>query len=183
MIQTLTGNIVNPLNFKADSITLEELAHSLACQNRFFGHARFPISIAQHAVSVSLLARGSEMQGLHHDDSEAVLGDVNKWLKQSDCFRDYRILEDEIQTALYLKFGCQTITSNAVTIADKFAVRCEMVFAFGSNFTSIAPGYGPPSPEELDRFISITGFRKMEWNEAKYLYLERHHSLARAHNI
>jgi hypothetical protein len=178
VIQTAKGNVINPLNFRAEDITLEELAHALACSNRFFGHARFPISIAQHAVSVSLLSRGEEMQGLHHDDSEAVLGDVNKWLKQSECFREYRILEDEIQIALYQKFKCKTVTSNAVTIADKFAVRCEMTFAFGPDYTAIVPGYGPPTPEELAYFLDKTKFKpKMNWEEAEKLYLDRHHAL------
>lgn len=177
MIQTAAGHVINPLRFRAEDITLEELAHALACSNRFFGHARFPISIAQHAVSVSLLAAGDEMQGLHHDDSEAILGDINKWLKQQDCFRDYRILEDEIQAAIYRKFGCKSITSQAVNHMDAFAVRCEMVFAFGQHYISISPGYGPPSKDELDYFIEITRFKRMDWDEAEKLYLDRHHAL------
>lgn len=179
MIQTAEGHVINPLNFKAEDITLEEIAHSLACSNRFFGHARFPISIAQHAVSVSLLSTGEEMQGLHHDDSEAILGDVNKWLKQSECFRDYRILEDEIQTAIYRKFSCPLNMTPVVMAADKLAVRCELHFAFGPNFTTISPGWGPPSPEELRHFILTTHFYPMGWMEAEKLYLNRHFSLLR----
>jgi hypothetical protein len=177
VIQTTRGTVINPLRFQAEDITLTELAHALACSNRFFGHARFPISIAQHAVSVSLLSPGEEKQGLHHDDSEAILGDVNKWLKQSDCFREYRILEAEIQSALYLKFGCHPVTSDVVNRADCFAVRCEMTYAFGPEYTAILPGYGPPTAHELAYFVEMTNFRPMPWEHAERLYLKRHREL------
>ena len=178
MIQTVNGSVINPFKFKADDIKLEELAHALACQNRFFGHARYPISIAQHAVSVSLLAIGHEMQGLHHDDSEAILGDINKWLKQSSCFADYRKIEDDIQTEFYRKFNCPLKMSRVVSMADRIAVRCEMVFAFGPNYPALHPSYGSPDKEELDFFLKVTQFKEMSWKQAEELYLERHFSLS-----
>lgn len=174
MIQTCNGRVINPLDFHRDQISVEEIAHALACQNRFFGHARFPISIAQHAVSVSKLAMGHEMQGLHHDDSEAMLGDINKWLKQQSCFSEYRRIEDVIQTELFKKFDCPVVMAKAVVEADQFAVRCEMSFAFGRYYKSLHVDYAPPSMAEMDYFLDYTGFCEMSWQQARDLYLERH---------
>jgi hypothetical protein len=183
MITTITGRLIDPFNFKADDISIEEIAHAMACSNRFFGHTRFPISIAQHAVSVSYLSPGHELQGLHHDDSEVLLGDINKWLKMSDCFAGYRELEDKVQREFFRKFGCAEEMHPIVKMADKFAVRCELVFGFGGDYRSAHPDYQPPSVSELNRYFELTNFVPMDWREAERLFIRRHNELVKTYEL
>src|SRR5580765_2644929 len=83
LILTFSGKHVNPLNLRPEDIDIVDIAHALACCNRFAGHCRRPINVAQHSVYVSRLCddTGFERQALLHDASEAYLGDITKWLK------------------------------------------------------------------------------------------------------
>src|SRR5688572_21285191 len=98
---TYGGHEVFPLELKEQDVRLTDVAHALALVNRFGGHTRFPISVAQHAVYVSCLCepygREAAWQGLHHDDSEYLLGDMTKWVKQSEQMAGYRALEERVQ--------------------------------------------------------------------------------------
>jgi uncharacterized protein len=47
---TYSGLEVFPLELGEADIRLADVAHALALVNRFGGHTRFPISVAQHAV-------------------------------------------------------------------------------------------------------------------------------------
>src|SRR4051812_2148358 len=97
LILTYTGKHVNPFDLKPDDICIEDIAHALALCNRFAGHTKRPMSVAQHSVYVSRLCPNYRLAGLLHDASEAYLGDVTKWVKSTHEFEAYREAEDRIQ--------------------------------------------------------------------------------------
>ena len=181
MITTVNGKNIDPFMFKAGDMTLSEVAHSLACQNRFFGHAAWPISIAVHAVNVSLLCEGTgfEMQALHHDDSEAVLGDINKWLKESTAFESYRDLESQIQFQFYKHFKCPVEMADCVKDADRLMVRAEMVHAFGEMWRALQANYQPPTVQEWQVLHRKVHLYPIQWPQAKEMYINRHKELER----
>ena len=81
-IQTAHGGRYQPLNPDPDSITLQDVAHSLSQICRYIGHSKFFYSVAQHCV---LMARALRNEGheamiirtaLMHDAHEAYVGDV-----------------------------------------------------------------------------------------------------------
>ena len=155
LILTYTGKHVNPLDLCDEDIDICDIAHALAQCNRFAGHAKRPISVAQHSVYVSRLCdnTGYELQALLHDASECYLGDVTKWLKSTDEFTAYREAEARIQAQIYQHFGCPLWMHSVVVAADKLMLRFEGEQAFGltawKKWTEQLPAYPLITAEEL----------------------------------
>lgn len=187
---------VNPLDLRPEDIVLEDVAHHLAIQNRWAGASREPLSTAQHAVYVSKLARELSvqcgdiegemwaelmllvgLQGLHHDDSEYILGDVTKWLKESPPMHAYCEAEDRAQTMLYRHWGLPTYMSPPVLKADKLMVRFEGAFTFGRDFVIRKPDYPAITPEEWNLVRITHDWNPWDWRRAKEEYLRLHQSL------
>ena len=139
IITTFTNRRVNPLDVHWDDINIQDIAHALACCNRFAGHVKEPISVAQHSVYVSRYVESGAraagvdedkvkmlaLQGLLHDASEAYLGDVTKWLKSSPAFHEYREAEATVQARIFDKFSVPNVQHPLVTEADEVMVRYE----------------------------------------------------------
>lgn len=81
-VETYSGEYIDVSNPRIESILLTDIAHALSNICRYGGHCRVFYSVAEHAVAVSkrLERRGCSLShqlgGLHHDDTEYVLGDV-----------------------------------------------------------------------------------------------------------
>ena len=70
-------------------VIIEDVAHHLANQSRYFGALALPgYSIAQHCVLAAWNTEGDPFDALMHDAPEAVLGDVASPFKQ--LLRDYQ---------------------------------------------------------------------------------------------
>lgn len=78
VITTFTGRTVNPLALEVSDIDVRDIAHALACQNRFAGHTQLPVNTALHSYYVSMMCPSNPLRGLLHDGAEAYLGDVTK---------------------------------------------------------------------------------------------------------
>jgi uncharacterized protein len=169
VIRTYTGREVNPLDLRPEDIDIQDIAHALACCNRFAGHAREPISVAQHSVYVSRLCgpQGHGLQGLLHDASEAYLGDVTKWLKATPEFEGYRRAEHHAQQLVYRKFGCPAQEPLVVEWADRVMIRIEWEQSF-QNFTIDHPSY--PSLTDAER-QSVGNWGVWSWREARDAFL------------
>ena len=93
---TVSGRYVEPLDLHPDSVDVDDIAHSLACQCRFNGHTRAFYSVAEHSIRVARLLAPDpvlELWGLMHDASEAYLCDLPRPLKHAsgdfgDLYRD-----------------------------------------------------------------------------------------------
>lgn len=128
---TFTGKRLDLSNIKPDDIDINDIVHHLAQINRFNGALSKPVSVAQHCVYVSRVAytlthsKKVGLQGLFHDASEAYLGDITKWLKESVYFTNYLDFEAEVQETIYKRFNCDTKMHDAVEEADRLMVRFE----------------------------------------------------------
>jgi len=180
LILTYTGKHVNPVAIQVIDICKEDIAHALACCNRFAGHARVPINVAQHSVYVSYLCEGTgyEMQALFHDGSETYIGDITKWLKAVPEFEGYRKIEDYVQKKIYHTFGCATEMHPCVAAADKLMLRFEGEQAFGrvawKRWIESFPTYDLITLEEQER---IGPWSPWGWQQSKKAFLERYEML------
>lgn len=116
-IQTFTGKAFEPLDPQVEDICIEDIAHSLACMNRFTGHTRIPYSVAQHSVLASVHIRDlygvsvrMQLATLMHDGSEAYLVDVPKPIKSH--LVGYEEIETRVQYAIGQKFGLDMLDFN-----------------------------------------------------------------------
>lgn len=174
-IRTYVGFTVNPLDLRPEQIDIQDIAHALACINRFNGHLMEPISVAQHSVYASWFvdspSRKIQLQALLHDAAEAYLGDVTKWLKASPAFTQYREAEARAQAVIFQKFNCATDLHPLVEEVDRLLVRAEARRGFGNAFRFNHPDYPPLNPRELQRVQQLNS--SWTWQESESYFLAR----------
>lgn len=174
-ITTYTHRRVNLFEMKTDDICIEDIAHHLACINRFNGALKIPVNVAHHSICVADLVKHTvhELQALLHDAGEAYCGDVTKWLKHSPQMAQYREFEERVQRLVYKKFGCALDTHPTVLKADQLMVRFE---ADQSGILIPHPDYGPPTMGERCR---IGQWVPQNWRNSERAFLKRFHALHR----
>lgn len=119
-----SGRSFDLANPRDSILTIQDIAHSLANSCRFSGHCDKFYSIAEHSVMVSYLIEPEfAFDGLLHDVSEAVLGDVTTPLKK--LLPDYNKIEVEIETVLFKRFGIEYPLRREVKVADLTALAIE----------------------------------------------------------
>lgn len=133
-IYTFLGGTIRPLDPDPADIHIEDIAHSLACQNRFTGHLKFPVSVAEHSLRVSwLVPEGLKLEALLHDASEAYLADIARPLKKAPDFGEtYMRYEAKLEAAIAVRFGLPAREHMHPDIkrADQHALEAE-VATFG----------------------------------------------------
>lgn len=134
--QTYTGRYVPLIDPQPEHISIVDIAHQLAVENRFCGATFRPYSVAQHSVHVAQIAGGYDGKfftrmpearfGLLHDASEAYIKDIPSPLKRI-LAPLYQPIEDSFTVAILIKFGVD-ITPDieaAVKRADLEALATE----------------------------------------------------------
>jgi hypothetical protein len=176
-ISTYTGKRVNPLNLKPEDIDIKDIAHHLACQNRFVGALKRPINIAQHSIYVSRLVSdygsGLEREALFHDATEAYLGDVSKWVKLSPAMAAYRKAEDNAHRVICEALGLSPTLPlpDQINEADKLMVRYEAMMQMRNpRHMFEIPGYERPTPTEI---TLIGDWSPWGWRKSERMFLDR----------
>ena len=170
---THSGKLLDLMKFSEDDVEIDDIAHGLACVNRFGGQARIPISVAQHSVYVSRLCNGTPftLQALLHDASEAYIGDMIFMLKRSPEMAQYRELESHIQHTIYQKFRCELEEPPELIAADKLMVEYEAKHGFNPGcFQFDMPGYAFPSSEGD---LKVGEWHPWTWRDAKQAFLQQ----------
>lgn len=173
-VRTYTGKEVNPLDLRPEDIDIRDIAHSLALCNRFAGHTRLPVSVAQHSILVAQLAEpfGQALAGLLHDATEAYLGDVTKWLKAT--MPEYIAAEERAADVIAAKFGLppDAFATPEVDWADRVMVRFEGAhnLGCGPGFVIEHPNYPPLTETEIEAVNAVTRWHPWRWQEAERLF-------------
>ena len=163
-----------PLDPRPEEVTVEDIAHHLSNICRYTGAPRWHYPVSQHAVLVCRWLRSAghgpliQMQGLHHDDPEALsgFGDVVRPVKRS--VPAIAEIEDNIwNVAVAPKFDLPTDLYPIVTEADLriCADEKEQVLE-----PALIPWKSNPEP---------LGVTILYWSpaEAKHQYLNEHYRL------
>jgi len=103
-----SGILFTPFDPCPDLIKIEDVAHGLACTNRFGGHLAEPYNVAHHCLIVSDLCPEQPLGALLHEVAEALsgLGDVCGPTKRHPSLRDpIKALEHGIEDAASVRFG------------------------------------------------------------------------------
>ena len=125
-ITTYTGKQINPFDPDPAMLDIVDIAHHLACLNRFCGALAAPYSVAEHSVMVSCLLSGrNALAGLLHDASEAYLCDLSTPIKHSPGMGTYREAEMRLQAAIFELFGVGDFDHEAVRRADEAMLHAE----------------------------------------------------------
>lgn len=119
-VHTFSGRWVNPLDLKPEDVDIVDVAHHLANQCRWTGACRKFYSVAQHSVLMSFqVAPEFAWEALHHDDSEYLLQDMAKPLKNDPALgRGYRSAERRIEQVIAEVFNVPASLSPEVKDAD-----------------------------------------------------------------
>ena len=119
-IITNSGNRFYIGSIDPSTILIEDIAWSLAHQNRFTGHLQTPWSVAQHSLALALWYEGyyilnarEDIAGrwrkmhtvLLHDASEAYLSDIARPFKRQ--LRDYNAIEEHLHANISLKWDLE----------------------------------------------------------------------------
>lgn len=155
-METARGNFVNLVHPDTSTISIKDIAHSLARQSRYFGHSRGPFgySIAQHSVWVAdylkLVSANDvmlQLYGLLHDAHEAYLGDLIYPLKSIPEVRAViKPLEKRMQACIHASLDISrpgTQTSALIQEADAQALAIEAIHLMPSKGNGW--DVGPPS--------------------------------------
>ena len=163
-IGTFSGLRFWPLLPNPDDILIADIAHALAHQCRFGGHASKFYSVAEHSVHVSKLCRPEDaLWGLLHDASEAYLVDLPRPLKQLPEFAAYREAERRLQRAVAVRFGLPPDQPASVTEADDTMLWTEAHSLLDSAAVEVVRDTRPPF-EITDPLLPV---------EAERLFLSR----------
>lgn len=127
-IRGSTGRLVDLINPQPESFEAEDIARALSFENRYAGNYG-PYSVAQHSVLVARYAskvhggRQVVLSALHHDDAEAVTGDVPRPVKR--LCPELRALERRLEAAINLQHGIE-ISHPVVVEADMAVFKSEI---------------------------------------------------------
>ncbi len=188
-MQSFTGRQVWPLDPRPEDFVIEDIAHALACQNRFAGHTRVPYSVGEHSVRVSQAVdvsgcrtmdqrRKLRLAALLHDSPETYLNDLTRPVKHSPPMYGYREAERLLSAVmeLWALLPLGAFDWAAVKHADAVLLRTEARDLMGP---SPAP-WGVPQGKAvlpLDEIIV-----PWDWAKAEALFLKRHAELTLPHS-
>ncbi len=126
--RTYTGRRMNLEAPTPEMICLEDIVQGLGHCCRFAGQVDEFYSVAQHAVLVSLLVdRPFAWPALHHDDTEAYMGDMSRNLKHHPLLDGYRIIENNLAEVIGVALNCSmnAHAKTEVKAADDLAAIYE----------------------------------------------------------
>lgn len=127
---TTTGAQVDLRVMALNTISLLDIAHSLALTNRFTGHTSRPYSVAEHSLLVAEIMQrefgvtspAAVLAALLHDAHEAYAGDMATPMKQLlGC--SWRSEEDRIAMAVLRRFG----VADASAVYASIIKRCDLM--------------------------------------------------------
>lgn len=133
--QMHSGRMVHVLTLTPEEVEPADLAHHLACSNRWSGGTVEPFSVALHSLMVAdILAKFGprlELYGLLHDAHEAYLGDICRPVKA--CFDMLAPgvlarLEHTVDRAIFHRFGLSMPSEEErrqIKAADQIATATE----------------------------------------------------------
>lgn len=108
VVMTYSGKLVKPLELRPKDIEVVDIAHALANINRYNGHTKHPLSVAEHSVRCARRVSKADPARpwlLLHDAPEYLLGDMVAPLKYLPEFQAYLEIEAQVMEVICKRFG------------------------------------------------------------------------------
>ncbi len=192
-VETFSGSFVNVRHPDPDTIKLVDIAHALSNICRYGGHCQRWYSVAFHSVfcSVRVQRRGGSLHrqyaALHHDDSEAYLGDIPRPLKPL-LGKRYKQLTDRMDRAIIqaldLPFDHTAFHDPVIKAADNWSLFVEardLLPSGGKHWWDGSQGAAkwdlPPLPQRIVTPDYYYGDKHLTPEFGKALFLDRHKEL------
>lgn len=122
--QTYTGIKFYPYDPRPEEVFIEDIAHHLSLQCRFYGACREFYSVGQHSILVSsIVSRENALWGLLHDATEAYLGDMIRPVKLG--MPQYREVEQLVMKAIADRYELEMPEPDEVKGADRILLYTE----------------------------------------------------------
>lgn len=166
-MQTYSGKTFLPLDPRSEDVDIEDIAHSLAMQSRFTGHAKAYYSVAQHCVLASIYCESDPLWALLHDASEAYLGDIATPIKR--CLHQVRGIEEKLHQAVAAAFGLPWPMPYAVKEVDLRMLATERRDLMAHN------GIAWPSLDGVEPYKKE--INPWDWKDAKWQFRDRFYQL------
>jgi hypothetical protein len=148
-------------------VRIEDIAHSLALQNRYMGHTQFPYSVAQHSVLVSeQVKEENALWGLLHDAGEAFIGDIGRPVKTVYCA--VQEIEDCFLRQVIEHFGLKWPMPSDVKVTDNRVMVTEM----STDWIYAHEGVDPEGACGVQRYPDLE-IKPVSWMRAKQEFLDR----------
>ena len=128
-VPLFSGLVLNPFFPNPEMMNITDIAHALSQNNRFNGHARVPVSVAQHCIHVLQYVtyhKGSktqQRQALMHDATEAYIPDLSSPVKHQ--MPEFMALEDSLWEVISRRFSVPEKMSQIVEDGDQQAFYFE----------------------------------------------------------
>lgn len=176
LMQLSTGIYADFDNLAALDVRLEDVAHHLSMRVRFGGACNAFYSVAQHARRVAELVAlyepEHELDALHHDDTEYLIGDMVKPMKVKDEY--FTAFEDELhRTKIVPAFGLSPAMPKIVKWADTVLLVREMQDLLPHGIA----GYDFPADMIEAADVRVRYEPPMDWYSAKMAFLEAHRQI------
>lgn len=162
---TASGRLVDLLAPRPEDINLRDIAHALARLNRWGGHTRDSISVAQHTLLVAkYVPADCRVHALLHDAHEAYTGEVPSPMKEAQDgvgaaggYRDKvgptKCIEIGLDEVIYFALGLSAPTEAqraAVHEADRRAAATEARDLLPPSVFAALP-FAEPFPDDLKK--------------------------------
>ena len=124
-------------SMEAPTFDIKDIAHALALCNRYNGHTNFPISVAEHSVTVARIVtinkgtREECREGLMHDATEAYMSDIPAPFKQ--YLPDWKEHDKRLEGLMRRQFNLPPAKSEIVAVADWYSLFIEANAALPGN--------------------------------------------------
>jgi 5'-deoxynucleotidase YfbR-like HD superfamily hydrolase len=175
---TVSGRKVSLLDPQPSTISIRDIAHSLANICRWNGHTLWFYSVADHRVHVSKLVEPElAMVGLLHDAAEAYLGDVVSPVKKmmADCdSMAFRHAEARLWKAICRRFHVDALLLSSLKLADTIAAATEKRDLLGHDL-DMGCEHVEPHPDRLIR--AYRGKRDRSPFDARNAFLNRFYAI------
>lgn len=177
LMRCFSGGDVNLALPSPSSIRMRDIAHHLACINRFSGAPPVPYTVAQHSCVVARIVEQLHaeplivLQALLHDAHEAFTADVPTPTQDAlpEGKAELKAVQFSLDVAIYVALGIPAPTEKALT-----AIEFADGKAFATEWRAMMPGQCPPGYPDPATF----NIKPIPWHQAEEKFLKDYERLA-----
>lgn len=169
VITTYSGRHIDLLRPDPAVILIDDIAASLARQNRFVGHTSRDYKVAEHCLlGIEFCVPAARLEFLMHDATEGLLGDCSGPLKALAGMKFYRDLEAAWDDAIRQRFGIGRRFAKDVHVVDQRMLITEQ---------RDLKGRMPVSTDKYKPFPWVLPARSLSSEQLKVQFLEEFYAL------